>query len=104
MHGTMYKKHCALVVGTQKDGVFPEFGKVEDILVVDNELYFHVQLCLTMKYSKHYHADVFVTRKEYLTIIHTQLLSHIPLHIRSIAGLTRPGEKAVVLKHHISTP
>lgn len=62
----MYKRHWALVVGIQKDGVFPEFGKVEDIFVVDNELYFHVQLCLTMKYSKHYHADVFVTKKEYL--------------------------------------
>ena len=103
VHGTMYKRHCAVVVGIQNDGLLPEFGKVEDILVADNELYFHVQLCLTMKYSEHYHALVFVTRKDYRTITQTELLSHIPLHICSVTGLTRPGEKAVILKHHIST-
>ena len=59
----MYKRHCAVVVGIQNDGLLPEFGKVEDILVADNELYFHVQLCLTMRYSEHYHALVFVIER-----------------------------------------
>ena len=75
-----------------------------EILVINGDVHFHVQLYSTVKYSDHFHAHAIVTKMEYLTISHTQLLSHIPLHIRSVTGFTGPGEKAVILKHHISTP
>ena len=104
VHGTMYKRPCALVVGIQDDGVFPQFGQLQEILVINGDVYFHVQLYSTVKYSEHYHAHAIVTKIEYLTIGHTQLLSHIPLYIRSVTGFTGPGEKALILKHHISTP
>ena len=86
VHGTMYKRHCALVVGIQ----IPEF--VKDVLVVDDELYFHVN----------YHAHIFVTRKEYLHSYPTLVTQTTTIYVLLLI-LTRPGEKAVILKDHIST-
>ena len=100
----MYKTSCALVVGIQDDGLFPKFAKVHAILLMDGDVYFHAQVLTTVEYSEHFNSYVVVAKMLYITLRHTELLSHTPLHIRHITGLTRIGDKAIILKHHISTP
>ena len=100
----MYKTPCALVVGIQDDGLLPKFAKVHAILVMDSKVYVHAQVLTTVEYSEHFNSYVVVAKMLYITLCHAQLLSHTPLHVRHFIGLTRVGDKAIILKHHISTP
>lgn len=82
---------------------FPQFGELRCTLVVNEEVYFHVRLLKTLCLSEHYHAYVTEEQNSYKTIKHAELCSYLPLHLRHVSGLTRYGQKAIVLKHHIST-
>ena len=104
IHGILYKSLCAAVVGLQ-DNVKPQFGQIEDILVINNEVYFNVKLLETSHFSEHYQCYVVTYTTEHTTIHHSHLVFHItPLHIRNINGLTDSTRKAILLKHHVSTP
>ena len=62
-----------------------------------------LQVITTVEYSDHLDAYVVVANEVYITVCHSQLLSHIPLHVCHTTGLTRIGAKAIIFKHHIST-
>ena len=101
IHGTLYKKPSAIIVGMAND--LPVFGEIRDILVIKEEVYFHVNIFKTLLYNEHYHSYVVILVEDHQTISYSDLLSYIPLHIRLVMGLTKYGQKAIVLKHHIST-
>lgn len=98
--GTLYKKPCALVIGTHHD--FPLFGQTENIIIVHGEVHFHVRLFNTLYFSDHYHAYVLDLTSDYRTLKHSDLYCPTPLHIRFVPDLCLQGQKIVVVKHHIS--
>ena len=100
--GTTYKKPCAVVIGTTS-GVLPQFGSIEDILVHDEEVLFTVTKYTTLYYSEHFNSFVIQKTSELCTVYQRELYNYIPLHVRTINGLTTGTEKAVILKTHIST-
>ena len=92
------------IVVTGLDEVDPQFGQIEDVLVVNSEVYFNVQLFETCHFSDHYQSYVVTLTSDYVTIHHTHLTYHIaPLHPRTITGLTGPSQKAIILRHIVST-
>ena len=102
VHGTLYKDSGTLLIGMKND--LPLFGNIQRILVIKEEVYFEVKLFETLSYSTHYHAFL-VSLGEFCPqiVCQSDLLNHIPLHARSISGLSQPGQKAIILKFHIST-
>ncbi len=93
--GTLYKKPCALLLGTDND--LPLFSNLQEILIAREEVYFNVKLFETICYNPHYHAYVVFPTEQYQTIHRSELYSHLPLHTRNVQGLTS------CLKHHVST-
>ena len=100
--GTTYKKPCAVVIGTTS-GIHPLFGSIEDVLVNDEEVLFTVKKYTTLYYSEHFNSFVIQKTSELCTIYQRELYHYIPLHVRTIQGLTTGTEQAVVLKTHVST-
>lgn len=88
------KKPCALLLSFTNDS--PEFGELLDILLIEDEVYFHVQLQETVYFTEHFQAYIIRKRSTKQTIDQAKLLNFLPLHIRSIRGLN-PGERAVIL-------
>ena len=68
----------------------------------NNEVVFHLQLFQTVMYSEHYHAFVVYQLTDFTTVKSSEVLSHLPVHVCSTTGLTKAGQKAIVLKHHFS--
>ena len=101
VHGTIYKHPCALVLNVSD--VTPQFGCIQDVFLVGGEVYFRVELQDTLCYAEHYHAYVIRRTGQFSLVPYASLSSHIPLYPRQVEGLTRPRQKAIVLKHHIST-
>ena len=99
--GTTYKKPCAVVIGMS--GIHPLFGSIEDVLVNDEEVLFTVKKYTTLYYSEHFNSFIIQKTSELCTIYQRELYHYIPLHVRTIQGLTTGTEQAVVLKTHIST-
>ena len=85
IYGTLYKEPCALVVDVIDD--LPQFGKLKDILVVDEEVYLHVQLLKTKKYSEHFHAYVTEQDSSFKTMKHFDMQCHLPLHLRHVTWI-----------------
>ena len=100
--GTTYKKLCAVVIGTSS-GIHPQFGSIEDIFVNDEEVLFSVKKYTTLYYSEHFNSFVVQKTSELCTVYQRELYHYIPLHVRTIQGLTTGTEQAVVLKTHVST-
>ena len=100
--GTLYKKPCCLLLSFINNQ--PLFGELLDILHLQGEIHFHVQKYDTLYYAPHYQAYVLEQSSTRTTVCHNSLLNFVPLHLRAIKGLTTEGQKAIVLKHHISTP
>ena len=100
--GTEYKKPCGLFLSFNNDS--PKIGELKDILYIKGEVYFHVQVRETEFFSEHFQAYVLGKSSESITIHHEHLLHFAPFHLRNIKGLTTSGQKAIILKHHISTP
>ena len=98
MGGTVYKIDCMVVLRVEDD--FPQFAYVEDILVGNDSLvHFIVNDCNTHFFSNHFHTYVFV---------HTSVFSFVSQGTlqdpaRKVSGLTRAGQRAVVMKHHYSS-
>ena len=98
----MYKKPCGLLLGVV-DGILPEFGAVQDILVDREELFFVVKLYRTLFFSEHFNAYVTELLDESVTVNQRDLYAFMPLHARRIEGLTKSSQRAIILKHHVST-
>ena len=82
----------------------PLFGNLEEILVLDEEVYSFVTMFKTSYHNTHFHSYVVVPDISNRVIHHSDLFSHIPLYAQSVTGLTKYGQKAIdVLKHHISS-
>ena len=104
VHGILYKSHCVVVTGRDDDEVDPQFGQIEDVIIVNSEVYFNVKLFETCQFSDHYQSYVVTFTSDYVTIHHSHLTYHVtPLHARTIIGLTGPSQKAIMLKHIVST-
>ena len=102
VHGTTYKKPSAVLITFENDS--SKFGELQEAVCVQGEVYLHLQVRETLFYSSHHHAYVVGKKKGYVTLHVGTLLSHIPLHLRCVKGLTQTGGKAVILKHNnIST-
>ena len=99
--GTTYKKPCA-VIGTMSS-IHPQFGSIEDVLVNDEEVLFIIKKYTTLYYSEHFNSFVIQKTSELCTVYQRELYHYIPLHVRTIQGLTTGTELAVILKTHIST-
>ena len=100
--GTMYKKPCSLIV-SMEDSIFPKFGQLQDILVHKEEVLFHLKMYETLSYSEHFNAFVVKTTSVLTTVNQCDLLSCVPHHVRTIDGLTSHMQKAIVVKHHMSS-
>ena len=100
--GTMYKKPCALVVGTTHS-VLPQFGSLEDIVVDKEEAVFTVKLYETLYFSEHYHSYGVKLSSAVICVMQLDLKSHFPLHVRCIKGLTSGSQREIVMKAHISS-
>lgn len=100
--GTVYKIDCMVVLGAEDD--FPQFAYVEDILVGNDSLvHFIVNVCDTRFFSNHFHAYVFVRTSVFSFVSQGTLQDPVPLFARKVSGLTRAGQRAVVMKHHYSS-
>ena len=99
--GTVYKTPCAVLLGVT-DTIHPKFGALQDILIDKEEVFFCVKLYKTITFSEHFNAFVVKLSDESDTINQRDLCSFIPLHARKI-GLTTSFQRAIILKHHIST-
>ena len=99
--GTEYKKPCCLLLSFSDDE--PIFGELIDILNIEGEIHFHVKERQTLYYSSHFQAYVLGQPGRSTSVRQADLLSFLPVHLRSIKGLTTVSQKAVVLKYHIST-
>ena len=83
---------------------FPQFAYVEEILVGhDSLVHFIVNICDTLFFSNHFHAYVFVRTSASSFVSQGSLEDPVPLFARKVSGLTRAGQRAVVVKHHYST-
>ena len=80
----------------------PVFGSLDDILIIQDVVYFNLKVHETLYFSEHFNAYVVVDSTEYTIIHHNNLFSFIPLYARKIKGLTTHHQKAILLKHHIS--
>lgn len=98
--GTLYKKPCIVVVKISEE-LLPIFGQLNEILLIRDEVHFHLQLYNTVYYHEHYNAYVVSLTTQYNTMNSKDLLSYLPLCVRNVNGI---DQKAVVLKHHISLP
>ena len=95
VHGILYKSLCVVVTGLD-DEVDPQFGQIEAVIIV-NSIYFNVKL---FHFSDHYQSYVVTLTSQFTT----HLTYHItPLHARTITGLTGLSQKAIILKHIVST-
>ena len=100
--GTVYKTNCVVILKVEVD--FPQFAYVEDILVDhDSLVHFVVNICDISLFSQHFHAYVFVRSSTFSFISQASLEDPVPLFARKVSGLTRAGQRAVVVKHHYST-
>ena len=97
----LYKKPCALVVTMSED--LPKFGCVQDIFYMNQKVYLRLELFDTVFFSQHYHAYVIESQRRHAIVVHSDLELHIPLHPRTVVGLTRVGQTAIVLKHYLSS-
>lgn len=101
LFGTLYKPSCCVVMGFQDD--MPKFGEISDILVLGEDVSFILYKYTTLFFDEHFHAYVVEKSTSNKTIIHVHdLLSFMPLHFRNVKGLTVTGQKAIVLKSHVS--
>lgn len=99
--GTVYK-NCIVVLKVEDD--FPQFAYVEEIVVGhDSLVHFVVNVCDTSFFSNQFHAYVFVRSGAYSFVSQASLEDPLPLHARRVSGLTRGGQRAVVIKNHYST-
>lgn len=81
----------------------PQFGELQEILIVQDEVYFHLKQYETDHFNKHYNSYVIQSTDSYITINHSHLITFVPFHGRNVQGLTSTTQKAIVLKHHLST-
>ena len=100
--GTVYKTNCVVVLKIEDD--FPQFAYVDEILVCHNSLvHFVVNICDIPFFSDHFHAYVVVRSSSFSFVSQGSLDDPLPLFARKVSGLTRVGQRAVVVKHHYST-
>ena len=99
----MYKDPCAVLLGVT-ESILPKFGSMQEILIDGEEVLFVVKVYRTLSYSEHFNAYIIKLLDEVLTISQRELYSFMPLHARRIEGLTTASsQRAVILKHHVST-
>ena len=55
VHGILYKSLCVVVTGLDDDEVDPQFGQIEDVIIVNSEVYFNVKF-ETCHFSDHYQS------------------------------------------------
>lgn len=55
--GILYKKPAAVIITTSEDSM-PVFGKLDDILIINNQVYFIVDLLTTIGFSIHFNAYI----------------------------------------------
>lgn len=95
---TVYKKPCVLVVAM--DGFLPVFCDLVEILLLREEAHTVIKVCI---FSDHYNAYVVLISSDHPIVPHSNLFSYIPLHPRNVKGLTTFNQKAIVMKHHLSS-
>ena len=100
IYGTLYKRSCCLVIQVKDDLLV--FGELKEIYNVQCDIYFKVQTYTTLWFDEHFHAYVVEATPTETFVKSGELLTHEPLHFRSVKGLTKANQQAVVLKHHIS--
>ena len=73
VHGILYKSLCVVVTGLDDDEVDPQFGRIEDVIIVNSEVYFNVTLFETCNFSDHYQSYIVTLTSDYVTIHHSHL-------------------------------
>lgn len=96
LDGIRYQKPCALLLGVEDD--YPLFGRLDDILIVDNRYIFSVTVLSTTYFNHHYQGYVIDTTTNTKIIMHKQLHSPFPFHIHYISSHSL---KIIICKHHI---
>jgi hypothetical protein len=85
-----------------KEGDFPEFLRIEHILLSDGNIIFAGSIYNTEYFNNHFHCAVLQDSKQNTSI--RQLNEYYPysLHLRNLY-LNGNNRKVVVLKHYISS-
>ena len=96
VNGTLYKKHCGLLLQAKHD--IPVFGKLLDIYVVNTVLYFYVNVLETVEYSTHFHCFIVKKSPRDGIVLSSDLSLHVPHHIRALPG--QPGKQCIVPCYH----
>ena len=95
----MYQKPCALLIGTQND--YPLFGRVDDMVVVHNQVMCHLTVMNTLTFNQHFQAYSIDHTSNTRTISHSELLYPFPLHIHRISS-EHSSLSLIVCMHHIT--
>ena len=98
MDGITYQKACTLPLRIEND--HPEYGRVEDMFIIQNRVTFFVTVMETSSFNTHFHAYVINSTTNTSIILHTQLFSPIPMHIHRLS-LGGSSVCLIVCKHHI---
>ena len=76
VHGILYKSPCVVVTGLE-DEVDPQ---LEDVLLIDNEVYFNVKLFEICHFSEQFHCYVVALTSRFITIFITLTSPTTSLH------------------------
>lgn len=96
LNGTLYKKPCTLVICQNES--YPTFGKLlDDIYIVNSEVFFEVLMYITTEFCHHYHSYKIKLTNNKCVVSHKELFSFHPHHVRVIPGC---APYCVVPKHH----
>lgn len=80
----------------------PVFGRLNDILLINNVVHFIVQVLHTVGFSTHFHAYVVDIKSDTFLLVQQSHLEYPqPVHLRSIVGLTSCTQKAVIMKYNV---
>ena len=97
MCGGTYAVGTVVILGYEDDSYL--FGEIEYIFSVDGTFFLCCKKMITMEYRQHYHAYIL----DDMGLDRWSLVKPSQLLDRQSLGLYRvDGEKAVVLKYHVS--
>ena len=84
--GVKFFRHNYVIVGWQRDDM-PQFGKVEDIMVIEEAVYLSVISTETLGVDRHYHSFVINSRaKGNLILLLSELVDFYVYHAHFIKG------------------
>jgi hypothetical protein len=99
--GTVYKAQCCVLIGYHLD--LPQFGQVQDILVVENlQVYLVVEVLNTCCFSDHHHSYevIKISNPEIAIFMPSELKDFQALHMRQVRSEMRTV-KLITPKYNI---